>query len=285
MPTIHPKDENPYVIDTEEGAELARLVYQDQILTQNTGGLFENVDVANIHDVLDIACGPGGWALDVAYRYPEMNVTGIDVSPKMVEYSQARALVQWRKNASFAVMNALKSLDFADNSFDFVNARLLIGFMVQEAWPRLVQECKRVLRPGGILRLTECDVPLTTSVTSDWLYGKMAEAFERSGRIASSNRQSGITVMLGHLLRQAGFDSVQSTAYGLDFSADAELHSDIVKDLSIMFRLLQPFAVKMGVVATEQEFEQTYQQIMLEMSQEDFCGLWYYRSVRGTKPS
>ncbi len=43
---------------------MARLTQQDRLLTKGMGGLFlEREDIAGKDTILDIACGPGGWAL------------------------------------------------------------------------------------------------------------------------------------------------------------------------------------------------------------------------------
>jgi tRNA G46 methylase TrmB len=49
----------------------ARLMIQDRLLTKGMGGLFpERADLSNLHRILDIGCGPGAWALDMADAYP-----------------------------------------------------------------------------------------------------------------------------------------------------------------------------------------------------------------------
>ncbi len=51
--------ENSYVNDAESGAEMARLLDQERLLTEGMGGLFsERSDLSNIFDVLDIALWP-----------------------------------------------------------------------------------------------------------------------------------------------------------------------------------------------------------------------------------
>ncbi|TMC21389.1 MAG: class I SAM-dependent methyltransferase, partial [Chloroflexi bacterium] len=74
---FNPSDENAYVIDVESAAELARLLHQERHLTKSMGGLLaEQPEISNMHDILDIACGPGGWALEVADRYTHIKVVG-----------------------------------------------------------------------------------------------------------------------------------------------------------------------------------------------------------------
>src|SRR5689334_21298094 len=123
----HDEKQNTYVIDTESAAEMARLMRQDQLMTAGMGGILSEIDLSGIQRVLDLACGPGGWPLDVAYTYSDMEVVGVDISERMITYARAQAQVQQRTNVSFRVMNILQPLDFADASFDLINARFLSG--------------------------------------------------------------------------------------------------------------------------------------------------------------
>ena len=285
MPTIHPKDENPYFIEAESAAEMARLTQQDRLLTQGMGGLLpEKVDLSQVQGILDIGCGPGGWALDVAYAHPKIEVTGIDISKLVIEYAQAQAKVQWLNNAHFMSMDALKPLAFPDDSFDVINARFLFGFMSREAWPQLVAECRRILRPGGFLHLTECESPLSNSYASEKLYGMISQALYASGKSFSPDgRHVGMTPVIASFLYNAGFQHIQRAAHVLDVSAGTEAHASFSQDFKIGLRLLEPFLVKMNVTSQE-EFEELYQQALLDMLLDDFCGIWYYLSVWGQRP-
>jgi ubiquinone/menaquinone biosynthesis C-methylase UbiE len=285
MPTIHPKDENPYFIDAESAAEMVRLTQQDRLLTLGMGGLLpEQVDLSYVQSILDIGCGPGGWVLDVAYAHPKIEVTGIDISKQVIDYAKAQAKVQWLNNAHFVTMDALKPLAFPDNSFDFINARYLFGFMSREAWPQLIAECKRILRPGGFLRLTECESPQSNSYAFERLEGMISQALYASGKSFSPDgRRVGMTLVISSFLRNAGFQHVQRAAHSLDVSAGTEAHASFAQDFKIGLRLLQPFLVKLGGTSDE-EFEELYQQALLDMLLDDFCGDWYYLSVWGQKP-
>ena len=79
--------ENLYFINAESAAEINRLTIQNRLLTKEMGGLLpKDVNPADISKVLDLACGPGNWVLDVATTYKHMNVVGVDLSEKMAEY-------------------------------------------------------------------------------------------------------------------------------------------------------------------------------------------------------
>src|SRR6266568_7112831 len=86
------KGDSVYFNDPENVAEMARLLGQDRLITKGMGGLFsERSDLSGIHRILDAACGPGGWALEVASTYPEIEVVGFDVSQAMIDYARVQA--------------------------------------------------------------------------------------------------------------------------------------------------------------------------------------------------
>src|SRR2546426_4381475 len=125
-----PRNQNTYVLDSESAAEMARLISQDHLVTEHMGGLLaERPNFSHIHRVVDIACGPGGWAQEVAFAHPNIEVVGIDISKTMIEYANAQAEVQNLTNLEFLVMDVHSPLEFPDESFDLVNARFLIGFI------------------------------------------------------------------------------------------------------------------------------------------------------------
>ena len=96
------------------------------------GGPFSEHDnqlPEDIKRVLDVGCGTGGWVLDVAYEYPDIQVVGIDISTAMIKYAMARARAERSTNASFLLADATKPLPFPDGFFDLVNGRYMVGFI------------------------------------------------------------------------------------------------------------------------------------------------------------
>jgi ubiquinone/menaquinone biosynthesis C-methylase UbiE len=281
----HNHTNNTYVIDAEDGAEMVRLIDQDRLITKAMGGLFsERNDLSTIFDVLDIGCGPGGWVLDVASHYPQIEATGIDISTNMITYAQAYAQVAQLPNTHFQVMNALQPLNFPDASFDLVNARTIVGFVYPGTWPKLIAECQRILRPGGILRLTEPEHGFSNKAGMETLYALLNRAAFLAGRSFSpTGAHLGITPMLEYLLRTGGFHSIGSRAHVLNFSYGTPAHLPVYEDLKIAFQLLQPFLVSMNV-APKEEIGHLYTQTMNEMQEEDFCALWYFLTAWGEKP-
>jgi ubiquinone/menaquinone biosynthesis C-methylase UbiE len=287
-PSDQNESANTYVLDAEGAAEMVRLTKQDHLVTKYMGGLLPpQAKLEEIHSILDVACGPGGWALEVAFEHPDIQVMGIDISSTLIDYANARAKTQeLEDNVAFEVMDAAKPLDFPDASFDFVNARFLIGFMGTTSWSNFIQECVRITRPGGLLRLIECeDMGTTTSPAFEKLWGKCARAFRLAGRSFSpEGRNFNITPMLVRFMRDAGYQNIQTIPHVIDFSAGAEAHMGMFEDWTAGLKLLQPFLLKMKV-ATQEEADELYQMALAEMLEDGFSALWYFLSVIGERPS
>lgn len=278
------QNDNTSVIDTESTAELARLMRQDYLLTEGMGGIFpEGLDLSDVHRILDIACGPGGWVLEVAFAYSEIEVVGIDISQTMIAHADAQAKVQERANASFRIMNALGPLDFPDHSFDLVNARLVDEFIPSYAWPAFLQECLRILRPGGILRLTGAEWGFSNKPAFERLCGLLNQALQKAGRSFSPNGlHLGIVPMLRRLVQDAGCERIGRMAHVFEISSDTPVHEGFYHNLAAAFKLLQPFLRKWRV-ATQAELDRIYQQALAEMLADDFCAVFLLLTVYGYK--
>src|ERR1051326_5779952 len=106
-------DENTYFIDPESPAEVARLIKQDHLLNRYTDLLPREFVPWKDATALDLACGPGTWALEVADRFPLVHVTAVDIDPQMIAYAQAQAQVRAQDRVEFLIGNILNPLNFA----------------------------------------------------------------------------------------------------------------------------------------------------------------------------
>lgn len=107
-------------------------------------------EVQQAENILDVGCGIGGSSLYLAQKF-NANATGITLSPVQSGRASERAIefgLQDRTN--FQVADAL-NMPFEDNSFDLVWS-LESGEHMPEK-QKFLQECYRVLKPGGKLIL------------------------------------------------------------------------------------------------------------------------------------
>lgn len=170
--------------------------------------VIEDLDIPRTASVLEVGVGTG--TSFPAYPH-HCSVTGIDLAPPML----ARARAKIRKNGwthlKVLKMDALH-LEFPDNAFDFVMAFHVVSVVPDPI--RMVEEAKRVCRPGGrivivnhftsefpILRhLTEALDPVTRRL--GWRTNLRLEPFVRAtqlniDRVYKISKLSLYTVLVG----------------------------------------------------------------------------------------
>ncbi len=277
-----------YFLNGNSGAEIVRQMRQTALITQAMGGSFTyHPDLSQVQDILDVYCGPGGWTLEMAFTNPEINVVGIDSNNNMVEYARAQAQVQGLDNAHFYTMDACKSLNFLDTTFDIVSARFIAAFLSRSDWPTTVCELVRITRPGGIIHLTEFDEEgSSNSAAYETLKKLYARAFahnDQSFHPTLDGAHLNITPQLGCFLQEAGCVKIESKAHVIDFSAGTPNAISTYENLKIAYKLGQPFLLEMGV-ATQGELDDLYGQMLIDMLSDNFRALWYFLSIWGYKP-
>ena len=109
--------------------------------------------------VLDLGCGTGALAIRLARR--GCQVTGVDLSPMMLDRAARRAQeiglegeVTWRELGVVELDTA-----FADDSFDAVVSTFLFSELSEDEIVYAGAECRRLLRPGGHLLLADEVLP------------------------------------------------------------------------------------------------------------------------------
>ncbi len=107
--------------------------------------------------IIDIGCGIGGSSLYLAEKL-QAEVVGITLSPVQANRAQERAAAAGLKDrATFQVANAL-DIPYPENTFDLVWTLESGEHMPDKT--KFLQECYRVLKPGGRLILaTWCHRP------------------------------------------------------------------------------------------------------------------------------
>lgn len=111
---------------------------------QTLGALVELVPRDPAADWLESACGPGLISRAISDRV--RSVTGIDLTPAMVEEAERSAREEGIGNVSFSVGDAAETR-FADAVFDGAITRF--SFHHVPAPERVLCEMARVVRPGG----------------------------------------------------------------------------------------------------------------------------------------
>jgi SAM-dependent methyltransferase len=278
--------EHTMLIDPDNAAEMARRINQEEVLTEVTGGLWPNeIDQQSVKMVLDLGCGPGQWATSVAFAHPEIRVIGVDPSSEHVRYARAYAQVQDLTNVTFATMDVQSPpLALPDGTFDLISARFLAGVLDRDTWPRLLAECVRLLRPGGVLCLTEEEVLISNSLALQHVYRGLYRLLADQRRTFSVDRRSlGMCPVLPGLMKQAGLREVASRSFHLDSSAHSPLHTAVCRNQEVALALMQPAMSRAGIIE-EAEYEALRAHIQLDMRSENFACVSFGVQIWGCAP-
>jgi ubiquinone/menaquinone biosynthesis C-methylase UbiE len=98
-------------------------------------------------EVLDVGCGTGLTTLHIAEQYPECTISGIDLSPKMIEVA--------RRDASARGLDldlrvgSITDLPYPEAAFDVVLTNIMFHHLDLAEKRQAVAEIARVLKAGG----------------------------------------------------------------------------------------------------------------------------------------
>jgi demethylmenaquinone methyltransferase / 2-methoxy-6-polyprenyl-1,4-benzoquinol methylase len=122
--------------------------------------------------VLDVACGTGAVAIELARRRGA-EVVGIDQSPEMLAEGRRRVELAGLAHLILLREGRAEELPFPDASFDALTFTYLLRYVDDPA--AVLMELARVVRPGGTIAMLEFHVPGSPAAHAAW------EAYLRVG--------------------------------------------------------------------------------------------------------
>jgi len=108
--------------------------------------------IRNGEDVLEVATGTGLAFAKILQANPAGRNEGIDLTEAMLIRAEKRAAKSGSDNYRLRIGDAY-ALDFPDDSFDVLINNYLFDLLPQQDFSTVLQEFKRVLRPGGRLAM------------------------------------------------------------------------------------------------------------------------------------
>lgn len=103
--------------------------------------------------ILELGCTIGTSTVPFVDAFPDADVHAIDVSAPSLRYGHGRAEVL-EKPIHFHQMNA-EEMDFEEESFDLIFSCIIFHETSRKAYPKILEECRRVLTKGGMMAHTE----------------------------------------------------------------------------------------------------------------------------------
>jgi len=160
--------------------------------------LWEKYPDLNPKEILDLGCSVGASSVPLARYFPKARVHAIDTGAPLLRYAHGRAEAMGVP-IHFAQHDAA-DLKYPDASMDLVVSLVMLHETSTKALPKILAECYRVLRPGGVVVHLEVPVRyphmpnLMEQVLRDWqtyyndepFWGRVCEtdlvaALERTG--------------------------------------------------------------------------------------------------------
>lgn len=117
----------------------------------STDALLRRAAITETAKVLDVGCGVGTTALQIADQYGA-HVTAVDVAPLMLERASANVDAAGLADKVTVTPGDILDLEFVDGTFDIVIAEAVTMFVDRR---RATSELARVTAPGGRVLATE----------------------------------------------------------------------------------------------------------------------------------
>jgi 2-polyprenyl-3-methyl-5-hydroxy-6-metoxy-1,4-benzoquinol methylase len=183
----------------------------------------------DVHEVLDVACGPETVSLNLARKFPDINITGIDASNAMIQQCKNVVEQEGLKNASFTTMNA-NTIQFPGRSFDFVVCNLAFPFFSKPA--ESMKGIYDALNPGGSIVIS---VPGRNTwkeffAIAEGLMGDIPK-FARPFLVKFDKAE-----LLPDAMKEAGFSDIEVAAHPIPFSFSSG--SEVLNFFQELFALL-----------------------------------------------
>lgn len=105
-------------------------------------------------NIVDLGCGTGAQCITLHGK--GFDVTGVDMSPKMLEVASKKSSPEIKY-----IRGGIEKTGFEDGSFDCAVISFVIHMNDAKNKKEIIREAKRIVRDGGIMVITDYGIPST----------------------------------------------------------------------------------------------------------------------------
>jgi len=160
--------------------------------------------------VLDVACGPG--LLACAFAAVARSVTGIDLTPAMIEKAREWQRAQNRANVAWDLGDST-ALPYPDGVFSMVITRYSFHHFPNplKAWKEMVRVCRK----GGTVIVVDVALP-----------SEKAAAYDRFETLRDPSHARALTLTeFPEMARQIGLTDIRTDFYRLEMESERQLEA------------------------------------------------------------
>jgi ubiquinone/menaquinone biosynthesis C-methylase UbiE len=158
--------------------------------------------------VLDVACGPGLVAC--AFAEHVAHVTGIDITPAMIEQATKRQHERHLQNVAWHIGTVLP-LPFPDAQFSIVVTRYSFHHLLDPM--AVLLEMVRVCRPGGKVMVVDAVLP-----------AEKAAAYNRMEKLRDPSHTQALSVEeMSHMVHASGLRHSRTARYTVEMELETQL--------------------------------------------------------------
>lgn len=161
--------------------------------------------------LLELGCGPGNVTRLLKLRFPESQITAIDLAPKMIEIARKEL-----PEVDFRVMD-VRDISIISEKFDAVMCSFCLPFLSKTDAKKLIADCADRLNPGGVFYLSTMEGDETRAGFETTSFSENAEIY------FNYHRQTDLEAVL----LQCGFELIQAKEQ--DYTEpDGSLTTDLI---------------------------------------------------------
>lgn len=169
--------------------------------------VYRNIDLSEVSQLLEVGCGVGAQSAIILRRFPNLQLTGIDLNTKQLEAAKNYLATMPYTSGRYKIQEMdAENMSFSANQFDGAFLCWILEHVKDPA--RILNEVRRVVRPGGVIYITEV---MNSSFFLDpyspnlWKYWMAFNDYQYDGA-----GDPFVGAKLGNLLISVGFQRVHT---------------------------------------------------------------------------
>lgn len=256
-----------------DSKEQDRLVHQARFLEPY---VHAGVDFKKVNRLLEVGCGVGAQSKILLKRFPKIQITGVDFSPAQLHVAAQYLKRPISDGRVHLLQQDAQQLDLVYKKYD---AAFLCWFLEHVPEPlKVLKQVRKHLKPGAQIVLTEVFnqalfmEPYSPNYLKYW--------FEFNELQWTMKGHPFIGAQLGHLLKEAGFKSINVEFRPLHFdSRDSKQRAEFIEFFFQILLSAEPKLREKNKVSDEM-VQQMYKEVEIAKKAKD--SVFFYSFARAT---